>query len=35
MKSEYDFSQMKSRNNPYAATLKRQVTIRMRDDVIS
>ncbi len=34
MKDEYDFSQMKSRKNPYAAKLKRQVTIRMRDDVI-
>jgi len=26
---------MKSRKNPYAAKLKRQVTIRMRDDVIT
>lgn len=34
MKDEYDFSKMKSRKNPYAAKLKRQVTIRMRDDVI-
>jgi uncharacterized protein (DUF4415 family) len=34
MKKEYDFSRMKSRKNPYAAKLKRQVTIRMRDDVI-
>jgi len=35
MRKEYDFSKMKSRKNPYAAKLKRQVTIRMRDDVIS
>nr|WP_269724287.1 BrnA antitoxin family protein [Nitrosococcus watsonii] len=26
---------MRSRKNPYAAKLKRQVTIRMRDDVIT
>ncbi len=35
MKAEYDFSTMKSRKNPYAAKLKRQVTIRMSDDIIS
>ena len=35
MKKECDFSKMKSRRNPYAAKLKRQVTIRMSDDVIS
>lgn len=34
MKKEYDFSQMKSRKNPYASKLKKQVTIRMGDDVI-
>ncbi len=34
MKKEYDLSSMKSRRNPYAAKLKRQVTIRMGDDVI-
>lgn len=34
MKSEYDFSKMKSRKNPYAAKLKKQVTIRMGEDVI-
>jgi len=34
MKSEYDFSTMKSRKNPYAAKLKRQVTIRMSDNII-
>jgi len=35
MKKEYDFSKMKSRRNPYASKLKRQVTIRMSDDVIT
>jgi len=35
MKKEYDFSTLKSRKNPYASKLKRQVTIRMGDDVIS
>jgi uncharacterized protein (DUF4415 family) len=35
MKREYDLSKMKSRKNPYAPKLKRQVTIRMGDDVIS
>ena len=34
MKDEYDLAKMKSRRNPYAAKLKRQVTIRMGDDVI-
>jgi uncharacterized protein (DUF4415 family) len=34
MRKEYDFSKMKSRRNPYASKLKRQVTIRMGDDVV-
>lgn len=34
MKKEYDFSKMKSRRNPNASKLKRQVTIRMSDDVV-
>jgi uncharacterized protein (DUF4415 family) len=34
MKAEYDFSTMKSRKNPFAAQLKKQVTIRMGDDVV-
>ena len=34
MKKEYDFSKMKSRKNPYASKLKRQVTIRIGEDVI-
>ena len=35
MKKEYDFSKMTSRKNPYASKLKRQVTIRMGEDVIA
>ncbi|MCX7014501.1 MAG: BrnA antitoxin family protein [Candidatus Sumerlaeota bacterium] len=34
MKAEYDLSKMKSRPNPYAKRLKRQVTLRMSQDVI-
>ena len=34
MKNEYDFSKMRSRRNPYVSKLKRQVTIRMGDDVV-
>jgi uncharacterized protein (DUF4415 family) len=34
MKKEYDLSKLNSRRNPCAAKLKRQVTIRMGDDVI-
>lgn len=34
MKAEYDLSKMKSRRNPFAAQLKKQVTIRMGDDVV-
>jgi uncharacterized protein (DUF4415 family) len=34
MKDEYDFSKMKGRKNPYAAKLKKQVTIRMDQDII-
>ncbi|TRW90002.1 CopG family antitoxin [Candidatus Methylobacter oryzae] len=34
MKAEYDLSQMKSRKNPYAAKLKKSVTIRLGEDVI-
>ena len=35
MRTEYDFSKMKSRKNPYASKLKKQVTIRMGEDVIN
>ena len=34
MKKEYDLTKMRSRKNPYASKLKRQVTIRMGDDVV-
>ena len=33
MRKQYDFS--KSRRNPYAAQLKKQVTIRLDEDAIS
>ena len=35
MRKEYDFSSMKGRKNPYATRLKRQVTIRLGEDVIA
>jgi predicted DNA binding CopG/RHH family protein len=34
MKSEYDLSKMKARKNPYAAKLKKSVTMRLSEDVI-
>ncbi len=34
MKAEYNLSKMKARPNPFAAKLKRQVTLRMGQDVI-
>jgi uncharacterized protein (DUF4415 family) len=34
MKKGYDFSKMKGRENPYANTLKKQVTLRLGVDVI-
>ena len=34
MKAEYDLSRMKSRGNPYAAKLKRPVTMRLSEDVV-
>ena len=34
MKKEYDLAKMKSRPNPYAKRLKKQVTLRIRPDVI-
>jgi hypothetical protein len=33
MKKEYDLSKIKSRPNPYAKRLKKQVTLRMSPDV--
>jgi len=35
MKTEYDLSTMKSRKNPYATKLKKPVTMRIGEDVIS
>ena len=34
MKKEYDLSKMKSRENPYAKRLKKQVTLRIHPDTI-
>jgi len=34
MKAEYDLSKMKSRKNPYAAKLKKSVTMRLSEDVL-
>ncbi|MGE0810349.1 MAG: BrnA antitoxin family protein [Immundisolibacter sp.] len=34
MKAEYDLAKMKSRKNPYAAKLKKPVTMRLGEDVI-
>mgnify|MGYP001438156166 CR=1 FL=1 len=35
MRDEYDFSNMVGRKNPYAKKLKKQVTIRLGEDVIA
>jgi len=34
MRTEYDFSTMKGRRNPYAKELKQQITIRLGVDII-
>jgi uncharacterized protein (DUF4415 family) len=34
MKTEYDLSKMKQRRNPYAVRLRKQITLRLRPDVI-
>lgn len=34
MKAEYDLSKMKSRKNPYAKRLKKQITLRLDPEVI-
>lgn len=34
MKNEYDLSKLKSRRNPYAKLLKRQITIRINNKAI-
>lgn len=35
MKAEYDLSKMKSRRNPYAAKLKKPVSMRLSEDVVT
>ena len=35
MRTEYDFSKLKTRRNPYAKRLKKPVTIRLGDDVVN
>ena len=35
MKTEYDLSTMKSRKNPYASKLKKSVTMRLSEDVLT
>ena len=34
MRAEYDFTKMKGRKNPFAQRLKKQVTIRLGQDII-
>lgn len=34
MEEEYDLSKFKSRKNPYARRLKKQVTLRLQPDII-
>lgn len=34
MKKEYDLSKMKSRRNPYARRLKKQITLRLDPEII-
>jgi predicted DNA binding CopG/RHH family protein len=34
MKAEYDLSKMKSRKNPYARKLKKQITLRLDPEVL-
>jgi predicted DNA binding CopG/RHH family protein len=35
MKKEYDLSKLKSRKNPYASKLKKSITMRLSEDIIS
>jgi len=35
MKSEYDLSRMHSRKNPYAVKLKKPVSMRLSEDVVT
>lgn len=34
MRNEYEFSKMKSRKNPYAKRLKKQITIRIETETL-
>jgi len=34
MREEYEFDKMKPRKNPYARRLKKQITIRLGEDVV-
>jgi len=34
MRKEYDFKKLKSRKNPYAQRLTKQVTIRLGEDIV-
>ena len=35
MKAEYDLSKLKSRKNPYATKLKKPVTMRLSEEVVT
>jgi predicted DNA binding CopG/RHH family protein len=35
MKAEYDLSKMQVRRNPYAAKLKKSITMRLSEDVVT
>ena len=35
MKTEYDLSKLQARKNPYASKLKKSVTMRLSEDIIS
>jgi predicted DNA binding CopG/RHH family protein len=35
MKAEYDLSKMKARKNPYASKLKKSITMRLSEDVVT
>jgi predicted DNA binding CopG/RHH family protein len=35
MRKEYDFSKLKSRKNPYAKFLKKQISIKINNDTIT
>ncbi len=35
MKTEYDLSKLRARKNPYASKLKKPVTIRLSEDVVT